>query len=89
MIGALQAQKVVSTTKHFAMNSIPVGGRDGATRRDPHVAPREMEEKYQEPFRMAFQEAGVWEKRRREERRKSRREGGREVSIMYILYISP
>jgi beta-glucosidase len=75
MIRALQAQKVVSTTKHFAMYSAPVGGRDGATRRDPHVAPREMEEKYQEPFRMAFQEAGVWEKRSREG---ERRAGGRE-----------
>jgi beta-glucosidase len=59
MIKSLQEQKIVSTPKHFAVYSIPVGGRDGATRRDPHVAPREMEEKNLEPFRMAFQEAGV------------------------------
>ena len=42
MIEALQEKKLVSTVKHFAVYSIPVGGRDGKTRTDPHVAPREM-----------------------------------------------
>ena len=59
MIGALQRAGLVSTPKHFAVYSIPVGGRDGRTRTDPHVAPREMRTLYIEPFRMAFQEAGA------------------------------
>jgi beta-glucosidase len=46
----LQEQKVVSIFKHFAVYSIPVGERDGATRRDPHVALKKMEEKNLEPF---------------------------------------
>lgn len=49
----------MATPKHFAVYSIPVGGRDGKTRTDPHVAPREMRTLYIEPFRMAFQEAGA------------------------------
>lgn len=59
MILSLQKQKLVSTPKHFAVYSIPVGGRDGGTRTDPHVAPREMRTLYLEPFRVAFQEAGA------------------------------
>ena len=59
MVIALQKQGLVSTPKHFAVYSIPVGGRDGDTRTDPHVAPREMKTLYLEPFRMAFQEAGA------------------------------
>ncbi|MBQ7297529.1 MAG: glycoside hydrolase family 3 C-terminal domain-containing protein, partial [Alistipes sp.] len=59
MIGALQRHRLVATPKHFAVYSVPVGGRDGKTRTDPHVAPREMRTLYIEPFRMAFQEAGA------------------------------
>lgn len=59
MIEALQSRKLVSTVKHFAVYSIPVGGRDGKTRTDPHVAPREMRTLYLEPFRVAFEEAGA------------------------------
>ena len=55
----LQANGLISTPKHFAVYSIPVGGRDGETRTDPHVAPREMRTLYLEPFRKAFQEAGA------------------------------
>ena len=55
----LQGQHVVSTPKHFAVYSIPVGGRDGGTRTDPHIAPREVRTIYLEPFRKAFQEAGA------------------------------
>ena len=58
MITSLQ-NNLVATPKHFAVYSIPVGGRDGKTRTDPHVAPREMRTLYIEPFRMAFQEAGA------------------------------
>lgn len=59
MITSLQKHNLVATPKHFAVYSIPVGGHDGKTRTDPHVAPREMRTLYIEPFRMAFQEAGA------------------------------
>lgn len=58
MIDGLQSH-VVATPKHFAVYSIPVGGRDEGTRTDPHVAPREMRTLLLEPFRKAFQEAGA------------------------------
>ena len=59
MILSLQKHRLVSTPKHFAVYSIPVGGRDGKTRTDPKVAPREMRTLYLEPFRAAFTEAGA------------------------------
>ena len=59
MITSLQKYNLVATPKHFAVYSIPIGGRDGKTRTDPHIAPREMRTLYIEPFRMAFQEAGA------------------------------
>lgn len=59
MIMSLQKERLVSTPKHFAVYSIPVGGRDGKTRTDPKVAPREMRTLYLEPFRVAFTEAGA------------------------------
>jgi beta-glucosidase len=37
-VKAIQAERVVSTPKHFAVYSIPKGGRDGATRTDPPAA---------------------------------------------------
>jgi len=55
----IQKNNIVSTVKHFAVYSIPVGGRDGGVRVDPHVAPHEMWELYLEPFRVAFEEAGA------------------------------
>lgn len=59
MIQSLQKHRLVSTVKHFAVYSIPVGGRDGKTRTDPHISPREMRTLYLEPFRCAFCEAGA------------------------------
>lgn len=59
MILGLQAEGLAATPKHFAVYSIPVGGRDGDTRTDPHVAPREMKTLYLEPFRKGIQEAGA------------------------------
>ena len=59
MIKGLQAEGLVATPKHFAVYSVPVGGRDAGTRTDPHVAPREMRTLYLEPFRKAFCEAGA------------------------------
>ena len=57
MIEGLQNRGLVSTPKHFAVYSVPVGGRDEGTRTDPHVAPREMRTLYLEPFRKAFCDA--------------------------------
>lgn len=59
MICGLQDHGLVSTPKHFAVYSVPVGGRDGQTRTDPHVTPKEMRTLFLEPFRKAVQEAGA------------------------------
>lgn len=53
----IQGQGVASTLKHFAVYSVPKGGRDGAVRTDPHVAPRELYELYLYAFRRVIQEA--------------------------------
>ncbi|KAI9463069.1 glycoside hydrolase family 3 domain protein [Russula earlei] len=53
----IQEQGVASTLKHFAVYSVPKGGRDGRARTDPHVAPREMYQLYLYPFRRVIQEA--------------------------------
>lgn len=52
----IQEQGVASTLKHFAVYSVPKGGRDGAARTDPHVAPRELYQLYLYPFRRVIQE---------------------------------
>lgn len=57
MIEGLQSRGLVSTPKHFAVYSVPVGGRDEGTRTDSHVAPREMRTLYLETFRKAFCDA--------------------------------
>lgn len=53
----IQEEGVASTLKHFAVYSIPKGGRDGNARTDPHVAPREMHQLYLYPFRRVIEEA--------------------------------
>jgi beta-glucosidase len=58
-VRAMQAEGVAATAKHFAVYSIPKGGRDGEARTDPHVAPREVETLFLAPFRAAVREAGV------------------------------
>lgn len=50
MVAGLQSQGVASTLKHYAVYSMPKGGRDGNARTDPHVAPREMHDIYLYPF---------------------------------------
>ncbi len=55
----MQEQGIASTLKHFAVYSVPKGGRDGNARTDPHVAPRELQELYLYPFRRVIQEAGA------------------------------
>ncbi|TFG93941.1 MAG: beta-glucosidase, partial [Calditrichales bacterium] len=58
-VKALQAEGVASTPKHFAVYSVPKGGRDGEARTDPHVARREMEMTYLYPFKIAFTQGGA------------------------------
>jgi len=57
MVLGIQSQGVASTLKHFAVYSIPKGGRDGNARTDPHVAPRELHQMHLYPFRRVIQEA--------------------------------
>lgn len=58
-VRGIQEQNVVSTLKHFAVYSIPKGGRDGEARTDPHATWREVETIYLEPFRRAVRDAGA------------------------------
>ncbi|MBK0383917.1 glycoside hydrolase family 3 C-terminal domain-containing protein [Pedobacter sp. SD-b] len=53
----IQENGVASTIKHFAVYSMPKGGRDGSVRTDPHITPRELHELYLYPFRRVIQEA--------------------------------
>ncbi|WP_221284767.1 glycoside hydrolase family 3 N-terminal domain-containing protein [Mucilaginibacter sp. SP1R1] len=57
MVLGIQEEGVAATLKHFAVYSVPKGGRDGSARTDPHVAPREMHQIYLYPFRRVIQEA--------------------------------
>lgn len=57
MVEGIQSHGIASTLKHFAVYSIPKGGRDGACRTDPHVAPREMHEIHLYPFKRVIKEA--------------------------------
>ncbi|MCX6551145.1 MAG: beta-glucosidase, partial [Acidobacteria bacterium] len=54
MVKGLQEQDVTSTVKHFAVYSVPKGGRDGAARTDPHETRSEIENVLLAPFRAAF-----------------------------------
>jgi len=57
MVLGIQSEGVAATLKHYAVYSVPKGGRDGNARTDPHVAPREMHQLYLYPFRRVIQEA--------------------------------
>jgi beta-glucosidase len=57
MVLGVQENKVAATLKHYAVYSVPNGGRDGNARTDPHVAPRELHQMYLYPFRRVIQEA--------------------------------
>jgi len=59
MVKGLQDNGVVSTGKHYAVYSVPKGGRDGRVRTDPHVTEREVHEILLRPFRDAVREAGI------------------------------
>lgn len=53
----IQEEGVAATLKHYAVYSVPKGGRDGNARTDPHVAPRELHQLHLYPFRRVVQEA--------------------------------
>ncbi|RYE36604.1 MAG: beta-glucosidase [Sphingobacteriaceae bacterium] len=57
MVLGIQEQGVASTLKHYAVYSVPKGGRDGNARTDPHVAPREMYQLYLYPFKKVIKDA--------------------------------
>ncbi len=57
MVEGIQSQGIGSTLKHFAVYSVPKGGRDGNARTDPHVAPRELHQLHLYPFRRVIEEA--------------------------------
>lgn len=57
MVLGIQENGVASTLKHFAVYSVPKGGRDGDARTDPHVALRELHQLHLYPFRRVVQEA--------------------------------
>ncbi|WP_455497238.1 glycoside hydrolase family 3 N-terminal domain-containing protein [Coprobacter sp.] len=57
MVKGIQRFGVASTLKHYAVYSVPKGGRDGNARTDPHVSPREMHELYLYPFKNVIREA--------------------------------
>jgi len=56
MVLGVQEQNVAATLKHFAVYSVPKGARDGNARTDPHVAPREMHQLYNYPFKRVIKE---------------------------------
>lgn len=58
-VRGIQENRVVSTVKHFAIYSIPKGGRDGDARTDPAATWREVETMYLHPFRRAVRDAGA------------------------------
>lgn len=58
-VRGLQEQRVVSTLKHFAVYSVPKGGRDGEARTDPQVTWRDVQTTFLPPFRRAIQDAGA------------------------------
>ena len=57
MVRGIQSQGVASTLKHYAVYSVPKGGRDADCRTDPHVTPRELHEIFLAPFRRVIREA--------------------------------
>lgn len=59
MVLGLQNNGVASTAKHFAVYSIPNGGRDGDARTNPQVPLHEMHSIFLEPFRVAVSEADL------------------------------
>lgn len=57
MVEGIQEKGVASTLKHYAVYSVPKGGRDGYARTDPHVAMREMHQIHLYPYRKIVKES--------------------------------
>jgi len=58
-VKGIQSKGVVSTLKHFAVYSVPKGGRDGDARTDPHVTDRAMRTLFLYSFRKGIEEGGA------------------------------
>ena len=58
-VQGIQESHVASTLKHFAVYSVPKGGRDGEARTDPEVTWREVQTMFLHPFRRAVRDAGA------------------------------
>jgi len=57
MVEGIQSQGVGATLKHYAVYSVPKGGRDGNARTDPHVSPRELHQLHLYPWRRIMSES--------------------------------
>ncbi len=57
MVEGIQSQGVAATLKHYAVYSMPKGGRDGNARTDPHVTPRELHQLHLYPYRKIVKES--------------------------------
>jgi beta-glucosidase len=57
VVSGIQSNGVASTLKHYAVYSVPKGGRDGNARTDPHVSPRELHQIHLYPFKKVIKEA--------------------------------
>lgn len=58
-VRGIQEERVVSTLKHFAVYSVPQGGRDGEARTNPQVTWRDVQTIYLAPFRRAVRDGGA------------------------------
>lgn len=58
-VRGIQESRVASTVKHFAVYSVPKGGRDGEARTDPAITWRDVQTIFLPPFRRAIREAGA------------------------------
>ncbi len=58
-VQGLREAGVGSTCKHYAVYSVPKGGRDGEARTDPHVAEREMQLMYLKPFEYVIRHGDI------------------------------
>ncbi|MEN6626374.1 MAG: glycoside hydrolase family 3 N-terminal domain-containing protein [Candidatus Sumerlaeia bacterium] len=54
MVLGLQENHVAATPKHFAVYSVPEGGREGLSRINPQVTWRDVQTIYNPPFKAAF-----------------------------------
>ena len=58
-VQGIQESHVASTLKHFAVYSVPKGGRDGEARTDPAVTWRDVQTLFLHPFRRCVRDAGA------------------------------